>query len=80
MCCDFFCSVTHYPSDLKWDLELCAEAGYGFEGNLGHLNYRVMYVSPPCIDCIGEKEVIAPKLDTCVCGYECGPHLSPVFV
>lgn len=32
------------------------------------------------IDCIGEKEVVAPKLDTRVHGYKCGPRLSPRLV
>jgi len=39
-----------------------------------------MYVLPPCIDCMGEKEIVAPELDTCVYGYECGPRLSPLPV
>lgn len=36
-----------------------------------------MYVSPPCRGCIGEKESVAPKLDTCVHRYERGPRTFP---
>lgn len=37
-----------------------------------------MYCLP--VDCKGEKEIVALKLDTCVRRYKCGLHLSALLV